>query len=180
MENYEEFQNFNFLSHNIDFINEFKIIDKDNENQDMLNYYFIPLDSEDIYRRFMEEFKFFDSCRRNKFPLTEITKMAYYIKTNGIDMFVAMSLNKIISNLGLKNISQQKKNNYHNLSTFTKNLITNYYKFKSPNMNDLLSLFFDENVYTSKMKPKFMKGKNINQKLFEIILHSYRYCVQTL
>ena len=57
----------------------------------------------------MEQFKDFDVCRRNKFPLNQTNKFADYIKTNKIDMFLAMSMNKIISNLGLSVINNKKK-----------------------------------------------------------------------
>ena len=176
--NYEEFQNFDFFSHDIDFANEFKIVDKD--NQELLANYFIPLDTDEIYRRFMEQFNYFEISKKNKFSSDYSKKMASFIKTNGIDMLNAMSMNKIISYLGLKNISQEKKNIYHLFSNFTKNLFQKDYIFKSQNMKDLLSLFYDENIYNSKMRPKLLKNNNINQTQFEIVLHAFRFCVQTL
>ena len=178
MNNYEEFQNFDFLSHKIDFANEFKIAT--NVNQDVLNNYFIPLDTDEIYKKFMEQYKQFDSCRRNKFPLSESKKFGDYLRTNGIDMFLSMSMNKIISNLGLNKINNDKKNDYNNFSNFQKNLFSKEYIFKNHNMNTLLSLFFDENTFAKTVKPKILIGKNINQKLFEMLLYGFRYCVQSL
>ena len=177
--NYEEFQNFDFIGHKIDFADELKIREKSNQAQDLLTNYFIPLDSDEIYEKFKQQFKDFDFCRRNKFPLNQTKLFADYIRKNNLDMFIAMSLNKIISNLGLRNVDPIKKNDYRNFSAFTKALFTNEIHLDQ-NLINLLNLFCDESSFNSKIKPKLVSWGNINQKLFEIVLYGFRYCVRSL
>ena len=176
---YEEFQNFDFIGHKINFADDLKIREKSNQAQDLLTNYFIPLDSDEIYEKFRQQFRDFDACRRNKFPLNQTKLFADYIKNNNLDMFIAMAINKIISNLGLKNADQNKKNDYRNFSAFSKALFTNEIHLNK-NLINLLNLFCDEYTFGSKIKPKISSWGNINQKLFEIILYGFRYCVRSL
>ena len=48
-------------------------------------------------------------------------------------------------------------------------------------LKELLLLFFDEEQFNKKIKEKLInKEKKINPNLFEIILYSFRFCVQSL
>ena len=181
LNNYEELQSFNFKDYNIDFATEFTFSKKNQaKEEDMLNFYFLPLDTMEIYQKYMQQFSQFEIARKANFPLSQVKIFADYIKTNGIDIFLAMSINKIISNLGLKIRSTKKINEYHSFSLFTQNLLDKGYIFKNQNMKTLLSLFFDENIFTNTMMPIFKKGFYMDQKLLEIILYSFRYCVSSL
>ena len=175
LNNFEEFQNFNFKDYNIDFAEEFNF---KNQNQSMLNYYFLPLDNDEIYEKYLEQFNKFEKCRKKKFIFKKTGKFANYIKTHGIDIFLDVSINKIISNLGFKNFNSNPE--YHSFSLFCKKLFSEKYNFKNGIMNNLLSLFFDENTYKNKLMPLFKKGNYVNQKLLEIVLYGFRYCVSSL
>ena len=181
MKDYEEFLNFDFKKYHIDFVKEF---DFDNKNekkeQDMLNYYMIPLDDNDTYQRYMHQFSDFELTRKNQFNLSKTKDYADFIKTNGIDFFLVMSINKIISNLGLNKLSSKQLNDYHKLSIFTQNLLNKENIFRNQKMKALLSLFFDENIFNNQMKPKINNYSFMNQKLLEIILYGYRFCVSSL
>ena len=124
LNNYEELQSFNFKDYNIDFATEFTFSKKNQaKEEDMLNFYFLPLDTMEIYQKYMQQFSQFEIARKANFPLSQVKIFADYIKTNGIDIFLAMSINKIISNLGLKIRSTKKINEYHSFSLFTQNLL---------------------------------------------------------
>ena len=181
MKDYEEFLNFDFKKYHIDFYKEF---DFDNKNekkeQELLNYYMIPLDDNDTYQRYMHQFSDFELTRKNQFNLSKTKDYADFIKTNGIDFFLVMSINKIISNLGLNKLSSKQLSDYHKLSIFTQNLLNKECLFQNQNMKVLLSLFFDENIFNNQMKPKIMNYSYMNQKLLEIILYGFRFCVSSL
>ena len=181
MKDYEEFLNFDFKKYHIDFVKEF---DFDNKNekkeQDMLNYYMIPLDDNDTYQRYMHQFSDFEITRKKQFSLSKTKDYIDFIKSNGIDFFLVMSINKIISNLGLNKLSSKQLNDYHKLSIFTQNLLNKENIFRNQKMKALLSLFFDENIFNNQMKPKINNYSFMNQKLLEIILYGYRFCVSSL
>ncbi len=181
MSNYEEFQACNFRDYNIDFAGEFSFENKNkSKEQDMLNFYFLPLDNIETYQRYMQQFSDFELARKHQFSLSKTKSFADHIKLNGIDMFLVMSINKVISNLGLKTSDTKKNTEYHNFSIFTQTLFSKDYIFKNQAMKDLLYLFFDENTFNTKLKPLFMSGAFMNQKLLEIVLYGLRFCVSSL
>ena len=182
MKNYEEFQAFEFKKYHIDFAKEFSFENKDQQKeQKMLNYYMIPLDNIDTYQRYMHQFSDFELTRKNQFSLSKTKDYVDFIKSNGIDYFLVMSINKIISNLGLNNISSKQLNEYHKFSIFTQNLLNKEDLFKNSEMKGLLSLFFDENKFNNQMKPTLTNTSNyINPKLLEIVLYGLRFCVSSL
>ena len=181
MNNFEEFKAFNFADYNIDFVKDFNFDCQNKEGEEsMLNYAFLPLDNSEIYQKYLKQFNQFEVCRKSQFDINQTRIYANYIRENGIDMFLDMSINKVVSNLGFKNPIPKKVVEYQNYSLFCKKLFTSDYIFKNEVMNNLLSLFLEENTYNSRLKPLFKQGNFINQKLLEIVLYGFRYCVSSL
>ena len=93
--------------------------------------------------------------------------------------FLLIAINKIISNLGLKNYMADK-DEYQNFSSFIKSLFKTDFKI-SDKIKNLLYLFFDEKTFVEKMKPKLVDEKGlIDPQFFEMILYGFRFCFNTL
>jgi hypothetical protein len=176
--NYDQFQSFNFGQIGIDLkaLDQQKNKKKEKENENMLNYFFLPLDKEDLDKYIKEtelflQNKDFDSSNKD---------IANSINTNGVNIFLSVVMNKIIGNLSSSN--KNSKDNYKKFSAYMKSTLGNNSKIKiSKELYDLLNLFCDSQIYESKIKPQLLLDKNIfNQNLFEILLYGYSYCVNTL
>ena len=174
--NYEQFQDYEFNKHGIDFKPEFEKGNKQKEIEIMLSFFFLPLE-EDEYQKYLEESKLF--IQNSNFDLNN-KEIANLIARDGIDIFLCISINKIISNLGL--YKYEEKETYKKFSQYAKSLFADKNKLKiSKELCDLLDFFFDSKIYINKIKPKIpLENKKINQKIFEILLYGFRYCVQTL
>ena len=175
--NFEAFQKYDFNKIGIDFINEFSLKKEDNKSEDvMLTYFFLPLDEEN-YKNYLEQSKLF--LQNIKFDLNN-KDISNCIKKDSLDIFICLSINKIISNLSLQNYDT--KEIYQNFSNYVKSLF-NDNKFKSNDeLRHLLSLFYDSDSYFIQIKPKLINNdKNaIDQKLFEALLYGFRFCVNSL
>ena len=67
--------------------------------------------------------------------------MAELIEKHGINIFLDISINKVVSNLGLKNYVSDK-DEYQNFSSFIKSLLDGNYEIKEKNKKfPLFSLF---------------------------------------
>ena len=175
--NFEDFQKFEFRKVGIDFIDEFSLKKEDKKNEEvMLTYFFLPLDEED-YKKYLEQSKLF--LQNINFDLNN-KDIANCIKKDNFDIFICLSINKIISNLGLKNYDT--KEIYQKFSNYIKSLF-NDIKFKSNDeLRQLLSLLYDSETYLLQVKPKLINNdkKAIDQKLFEALLYGFRFCVNSL
>ena len=171
--NYEHFKKYDYKKVGIDFLKEFNI-----EKQDkiMLSYYFLPLE-EDNYKNYLEEESLFAS--NNDFDPSR-KEIADYIARDGIDTFLLVSINKMISNLGSNDY--EKTGTYKRFSEYAKSLFSDNNKLKiSKELVDLLLLFYNTDTYINKIKPNIPIEKEIlDQKIFEILLYGFRYCVSTL
>ena len=176
--NYEEFQSYEFKEKGIDFYKELdQVSNKNKKNAEvMLSYFFLPLEEED-YKKYSEESKVF--LQNSTYDLNN-KEIADLIEKDGIDIFLCVSINKVISNLGLK--KYETKDVYKNFSKYAKSLFSDKQKLNlSYELCNLLDLFYDSHTYMSKMKPKIPEEKGVlNQKVFEILLYGFRYCVNTL
>ena len=91
-----------------------------------------------------------------------------------------MILNKIISNLALKDF--ESKDTYINFSKYAKSIfIPDNNKKYNKELCQLLYLFFDKDTYNKKLKP-FIREKNgkIDIQVFEALLYGFRFCVNSL
>ena len=176
--NYEEFIIYDFKENWIDFLHEFDS-DSDGDNNRFLKYYFLPLDDDD-YTKYQEEMNLFDMYQKNGFNVSteDLNKL---IKNYGLDIFLTVSINKIISNLGSKTYTKDK-DEYSNFSSFIKTLFDNdkedLLTFK---LKKLLYLFYNSDIFKEKTK-KLLGYENdiINPQLFEMILYGFRLCVNVL
>ena len=149
---------------------------EDNSKYYLLDY-FIPCDMEDSTKLKEETNKFVLKIKdiQNKGD-TDDTKDE---KVENIDLFLAISINKIISNLFLKNYLDNPEGNENYKS------LCNYYKKHLGNNNakKLLDLFFDQDKFFKILKPKFESQKNnitLKGDPYESLLYGLRFCVQSL
>ena len=174
--NFEQFKNYNYKANGIDFTDEFEIFDilKD---EVMLTHFFLPLDDND-YDKYQEVLKQFEIKRNIKFNSTT-KEIAELIKKHGMNIFLDISINKIISNLGLKNYITDK-DEYQNFSSFIKSLLETEYKIKDQSKK-LLYLLYDDKTFMEKMNSKIMdENKNVNPQIFEMLLYGFKYCYNSL
>ena len=174
--NFEQFKNFNYKAKGIQFSDDFDTFDI-TQDEIFLTYFFLPSDEKD-YDKYIEEMQKFEIIRNNKFNTT--TKgMSEQIEKNGLDIFLLVSINKIISNLGLKNYIADK-DEYQNFSSFIKSLFQNDYKI-SEKIFKLLCIFYDSKTFIEKIRPKLVDENGlIDQQLFEMLLYGFRYCFNTI
>ena len=175
--NFEQFQAYPFQNIGIDFSKEFNSkTEKEKKQENMLTFFFLPLEEED-YLKYTEESKLF--LQNSNFDPSK-KEIANSIEKDGIDTFLCISINKIVSNLGLQNY--ETKNPYKKFSLFAKSVFSDINRLKLTNeLPNLLYLFYDSQKYESKMKPKILSEKKIpNQKVLEILLYGFRYCVNSL
>ena len=172
MESFEQFKTFNFQEHGIDIKKDFSIWKEEKvKNNGILNQCLINLDSNEDKNNFNEVLKNFEILKEGHF-LKDEKLLLNNINEFGIDPFLCISINKIISNLG--NVDPKQDNDFKNFYQLTNKLFDKYQCNK--NLKDLLLLFFDEKNFNQKIK----KSIKINSKTFEIILYSFRFCVQSL
>ena len=174
--NFEQFKNFNYKAKGIEFTDEFPTFDivKD---EILLTYFFLPLDEND-YNKYLEEVKQFEIIKNIKFN-TSTKGMAEIIEKDGLDIFLLVSINKIISNLGLKNYIADK-DEYQNFSSYIKSLFKTDFQI-TEKIRQLLYLFYNDKTYLEKMRPKLVDENGlIDQKLFETILYGFTFCFNTL
>ena len=175
MESFEDFKNFDYKEIGITFHKEFSLWKENNKSQ-ALNYCFLTLDNDLDKNNFNELLKIFENYRFNQFSLDE-NIMVDKINNYGIDIFICIAINKIISNLG--NNDKEADEEITHFLNFTKKIFNGKYEC-SNNLKNLLFLLFDKNNFIQKIKSKLNKNGRFNTKLFEIILYSFRFCIQSL
>jgi len=99
--NFEQFKKYKYMK-GIDFIKEFN---SETEDKVMLSFFFLPLDEEDDYKKYSEELSLF--VQNNNFDPSR-KEIADLIVKYGIDTFLLVSINKVISNLGLNNYEEKE------------------------------------------------------------------------
>ena len=175
--NFEQFKSYNYKANGINFTNEFTDIFDMIKDEIMLTHFFLPLDDND-YDKYQEVLNKFEIIRNKKFN-SSTKEMAELIEKHGINIFLDISINKVVSNLGLKNYMSDK-DEYQNFSSFIKSLLDGNYEIKEKNKK-LLYLLYDDKTYMEKMNPKIIdENKNINPQIFEMLLYGFRYCYNSL
>ena len=168
--NFEEFKKIKFAECGIDFYKEFE---GGNNNEMMLTFFFLPSEPTeyDNYSKILNIYMKDTSFNNNKKELEDS------IDNYGLDFFLIMILNKIISNIPLSN--NESLDSYKNFSKFSKEVFNEKSKFK--NLSKLLFLFFDFDTYTNKLKPKIAENnEKIDIQTFEALLYGFRFCVNSL
>ena len=174
--NFEKFKKFDFKKSGIYFYSEFPSL-AESDNQITLKYFFLPLDDED-YKNYLEEMKIFEKIKENNFKSNGPSQKSELIEDHGLNIFLDITINKIISNLAL-NYSKDNEE-YKNFSNFAKPLFESIEDFNNE-LKELLLLFYDENIYAEKLRPKLVKENEIiNLQLFESILYGFKFCVNSL
>ena len=170
--NYLELQKFEFKKYKLFFVLEFndELLEKDNKR---LNYYLLPNDK--LFQKYNECLEYFNISIKEKFE-GKIENLENYIHENNIDIFYSVAINEIISKLDLEDFL------YSKFCRFCKNLFNeNYF---STNFLGILFLLFDENKFNSLIRSNILLNEEesrtkINYKLYEILLYSIRFCLQT-
>ena len=170
--NYQDFKNYHYLEHEINFYEEFK--DKIEENKEScLNYYLLPKDEE--YNKYKEEFVIFESYIKEEFN-KPVQKFKDFIENHGIDIFYTISINIIVPLLYIKDAQNIIYSKY---SLFAKNIFDN--QLKLPEITKKLFLLFANiDTFTTIVEPKLIiKEDQIDLASFEVLLYSLRICLQT-
>ena len=172
--NYEKFTKFDFKKAGLNFNNEFPSLIKDEKQKQMLTYFFIPLD-EDDYTHYSEALQKFENIQKNKFK-NGPTQLNYSLPL--MDIFINITLNRVISDYSLNYSSDNIE--YKNFFSFVKPLLD-----ANSNITDdfkkLLCLFYDESIYSKKLRPKLIKENDIiDLNIFEMILYGFKLCTNTL
>jgi len=184
--NWNEINSFDFKKHQIDIFNDL-FEDGDNygnkQNKTFLTYCFLPLDSENDYEKYIRNKIDFENKEKNSFKFV-INEFPQYIKEDEIDVFLCLLINKIFSNLDFINYLEDR-NKYEIYLSKYKSLLTDNCAStnnkKQFTFNKLLLLFFNIEIYNSKIKPKIESKQNFfNPELLEIILYGFRFCAQAL
>jgi hypothetical protein len=129
-------------------------------------------------KKYDEEEKLFDN---NKNMDTSNLKISKLIEKNGIDIFLILSINKIISNLGSK--GYDSKDTYKKFSNYCKVLFNENPDLKlTKELCQLLNLYYDEKKYKEIILPKLPRDKKglIDKKIFEMLLYGFRFCINSL
>ena len=172
--NYEEFKNFKFDQNGISFYKEFEATKKAGDI--MLTYFFLPSELND-YGKYNDILS--DYIKDTTFH-NNTKEIEAHIDNKGLDLFLIVVLNKIISNLPLGDF--ENKDVYKNFSIFAKKIFNSNIKPQfSKDLCILLDLFFDSNDYKNKTKKNISKeiGK-IDIQVYEALLYGFRFCVNTL
>ena len=176
MANNSEFETFNFESRQINFQNDFEFWNYENRNE-MLIFYFLPLDSQDKYSNYLEIYNLFEEQIKNKYiDNPNLNNSLRYIE---LDLLILVTINKIISNIGFKNYNDNNKEELLNFFNFSKIYITEKSLYNE-NLNNLLLIYYNKETFESYLKPKLIRKENFDSNLHIILLYGFRLCVQTL
>ena len=172
--NFEEFKNFEFKEKGIDFYKE--IEGQKNAGDITLSLFLFPSDPND--------FKKYDeilvALRKNANFSQDNKELETLLKNYGLDLFLLLIINKVISNLPVA--KSESKELFNNFSKFSNSLFAQKHNQQyNKELWPLLSLFFDYKIYNTKTKYKLIEDKGkIDIQLFEVLLYGFRFCVNSL
>ena len=141
------------------------------EKHEILNYYFIPKEKEEIYKEFNSKL---DKLIKNNFNL-ETKFILKYLNKENIDIFYIVISNEILSKIDLN------YGIYSQFSTFFQNLLEEQENI-SDTFKSVISLLIKENTFNSITKKTILSKKkddliSIDYYLYEIILTIMRFCL---
>jgi len=146
------------------------------DQDEMLLYHFYPSNiKQDISKYVKKKNKF---VQRLKEEQPKYESFQHIKEKYGLDMLIILIINKIISHLYYNNKDNNIDNNIDNnkFENFSK---MQFEKYLNNNIIELLSLYSDKEKFNEKIKPKLLKDGEIDQNLFVVLLHGFRYCVQS-
>ena len=170
--NFEEFKK-EFEQKDIYF---YKEIEGEKKASDIiLTYFFLPSEKED----FVKYSEILDAFMKNSKFNIENKDLENLLEKYGLNQFLLMILNKVISNLALKDF--ESKDIYINFCKYAKSIFSSNNNKYNKELCQLLYLFFDNDIYNKITKPKISgnKGK-IDPQVFEALLYGFRFCVNSL
>ena len=174
--NFELFKKFDFKNSGINFYKDFPSLNEGGVKLILTNF-FLPLNDDD-YKKYLEGAKIFKEIKDNNFN-SEPKTISDFISENGLDIFLDITINKIIYNSSL-NYSDNNNHEYKNFSNFAKTLFDSLEDF-SVELKDLLYLFYNVNIYGIKIRPRILnENKNINITLLESLLYGFKFCTNSL
>ena len=112
--------------------------------------YLLIIDSVDEEKDFLNESKKLEIIRKKNF--SDYFDENYF-QYNNLDIFLAISMNKIISNLRFEN--NHNINEYKDFSKYSDILFKNFGK----DIKHLIFLFYKEKTFNEKLKPKIEQLK---------------------
>ena len=175
---FEEFRNYDFKNNGIEFYEDFQNEKDEKSKKDdiMLTFFFLPSDPSDYekYNLILNSFIKTDNFNQ------EEKELENQLDKFGLDLFLSVIINKIISNLPLSNF--ENKDIYTNFSKYAKTLFIEGKKPQfSKELCQLLNLFIDSDIYKKKTKDKIYGNNNkIDPQIFEALLYGFRFCVNSL
>ena len=169
---YDSFLNFDFTKAQLNFVNneEFNFKEK---VQKSFDYSFLSLENNILYSNYFDKYILIDS---KQFTLGKEDFIAL-IKNKpkeGLEIFLNLSINKIISNYTKENYLNQNKQILNNFSQWSIDIINNI-QFTEI-FKELFSLYFNPEKFIEKLKPKIEKI-TINE--YEMLLYSYKIILTT-
>ena len=172
--NYDDFSKFDYEKRGITFYKEFA--DGKNSKEINLTYFFLPSEPSNFekYNKILSSF-----VNNTNFDIND-RELETQLDKYGLDLFLLFTLNRIISNLSRNDF--ENNDIYKNFCKYAKTLFDKDKKPKfSKELCQLLSLFFDTEIYKTKTKAKINNGKRkIDLNLFEALLYGFRFCVNSL
>ena len=172
--NFEEFKNFEFEKCGINFYKEFEGNKKAGDI--MLTYFFLPSEKED----FKKYEAILDSFLKNSNFNVDNKELENLLDKHGLDLFILLIINKIISNLALSNF--ELNDSYKNYCNYAKNILdfTKRPKLRK-DLIEILFLFSDSIKYRKLVRPKICDNKGkIDSQIFEALLYGFRFCINSL
>ena len=168
---WEQLINYNYENKKISF---FKFLKEENELENLyLFQYLLPSDPKE-YENYKKNFNEY----LNKDKEECIKLFLEFLKKPGLDAFLIVSINQIISKLELNGYVNEE---YTKLSNICDSLLPKYKC--NDNLKQLLKLFFNEKQYKDVFKPKFDDDKNqkiIIGNIYESLLYGLRFCAKSL
>ena len=163
MDSFSDFKKYNFTD-KIDFFDDFEYTE---EVTSVIDFAFLPLNNLEDFNRLNNYFN--EDKDKNSNEILKLTQK------NGFSFLYNLSVNKILCNLLKENYLENQE--YKSFINFFKTKIYNNIN-ADDNLKNLLNLFFDEEIYKSKTKPK-LGGEilNISVPQLEMILYSYKFCI---
>ena len=163
MDSFSDFKRYNFTD-KIDFFDDFEYTE---EVTSVIDFAFIPLNNLGDFNKLNNYFN--EDKDKNSNEILKLTQK------NGFSFFYNLSANKIFCNLLKENYLENQE--YKSFINLFKTKIYNNIKAED-SLKNLINLFFDEEIYKTKTKPK-LGGEilNISVPQLEMLLYSYKFCI---
>ena len=172
----KEFLTFDYNNKNISFFNDFEIV----KSQKILSHYSFPCKSLlkteyskvlNLFKKYTEE-NYNDEDKKNEFK--------NQIKDFPIEIFVNITINTLITKIGIKSYFNENKNDKKdkndercsNFLKFAKDILGS--SNNPQKMSKLLIMYYDKDIFKKKLSNK------LDEEGFFISLYGLRYCLNSL